>query len=275
MVIDAHNHLWQYNATKLPWINEDMGALKKDFLPETFGALLQQMGIDGSVAVQVQESDEDNIFLLAQADAFNIIKGVVGWIDMMGNDVEETLIKYSASKKMKGFRYVLQNKEDRALMLQPTFIRNLALFKKYNYTYDILILADQLEYVDTLVKQFPDQLFIIDHLAKPEIRNKHIDVWAQRMKALSQYDNLYCKLSGMVTEANWSNHTYQDFVPYMSTVLETFGTKRVLYGSDWPVCLLASTYQNVFDMVKKFIAGLSANEQQDIMGNNAVTFYKL
>ena len=275
MVIDAHNHFWQYDKAKHAWMNEDMAVLKKDFMPKDLYPLMQQNNIDGCIAVQAEESENENYFLLQLAAENNFIKGIVGWIDMFANDAEQRLQYYSQFKLIKGFRYVLQDKTDRALILHPVFKKNIALFKQHRFTYDILILNDQLGFADILVKSFPLQKFMLNHLAKPAIKLREIIEWRNAINTIAKNENLYCKLSGMVTEADWATHTYNDFVPYMETILETFGSKRIVYGSDWPVCLLAASYKNGFEIVKQFIATLSANEQENIMGNNAITFYNL
>jgi L-fuconolactonase len=275
MVIDAHNHFWQYNAAKHSWINEAMDVLKKDFMPGDLKPLLQTSLVNGCVAVQADESEEENFFLLKLADENDFIKGVVGWIDMMDESMDEKLQKYFQQKKMKGFRYVLQDKKDRDLMLSPVFTNNIRHLANANFTYDILILNDQLIFANEMVKKFPKQKFIIDHLAKPAIKSQEIQQWQKQITAIAKNENVYCKLSGMVTEADWQNHTYNDFLPYMQTVLNAFGSSRLLYGSDWPVCLLAAPYYKVYEVTKQFISTLSAREQENIMGNNAMAFYNL
>ena len=275
MAIDAHNHFWQYHPVKHSWINEDMAVLKKDFLPENLSPLIQKNKIDGCIAVQADESETENNFLLQLAKENDFIKGIVGWIDMLADDAEERIQYYSRFKIMKGFRYVLQDKKDRALMLHPVFKKNIALLHKYGFTYDLLIFKDQLGFVNQLVQQFPQQKFVLNHLAKPEIKTKKIQDWNEAIIAIAKNENIYCKLSGMVTEADWNKNTYQDFVPYMEIILENFGSKRIMYGSDWPVCLLAADYENVFNIVEQFIGSLSNSEQEDILGNNAINFYNL
>ena len=275
MVIEAHNHFWQYDKAKQSWVNDDMAVLKKDFLSKDLYPLMQQNKIDGCIAVQASESEKENDFLLQLAAENNFVKGIVGWIDMFGNDVEQRLQYYSQFKMMKGFRYVLQDKTDRALILEPVFKKNIAFFKQYRFTYDIIILNDQLGFADTLVKSFPLQKFMLNHLAKPAIKLNEITEWRAAITTIAKNENLHCKLSGMVTKADWATHTYHDFLPYMELILEVFGSKRILFGSDCPVCLLAASYKNGLDMVKQFVATLSANEQENIMGNNAITFYSL
>ena len=275
MKIDAHNHFWQYDPVKHSWINENMPVLKKDFLPKDLYPLMELNKIEGCVAIQADESDEENVFLLQLAVDNNFIKGLVGWIDMMAHDAEERMQYYSQFKSMKGFRYVLQDKTERALMLHPVFKRNLALFQQYGFTYDLLIFKDQLGFSETLVLQFPQQKFVLNHLGKPEIKAEKIQDWNKAIATIAKNQNIYCKLSGMVTEADWDKNTYQDFIPYMETILENFGSKGIMYGSDWPVCLLAADYKNVFNIVAQFISSLSDNEQKDILGNNAINFYNL
>lgn len=275
MIIDSHQHFWKYNSVRHSWIGDDMAVLKNNFMPADLEPLLKSNGVDACVAVQAEESEEENNFLLQLAEENNFIKAVVGWIDMPAENIESKLQQYKRFEKMKGFRYVLQDKPKRDLMLSPLFKKNLSYLNEYGFTYDILILKDQLIFADELVKQFPRQKFVMDHLAKPAVKMKELKEWKKDITTIGKNENVYCKLSGLVTEADWENFSQNDFIPYVETVLEVFGSKRLMYGSDWPVCLLAASYSTTFNLAKQFISALSLHEQNDIMGNNAVSFYNL
>lgn len=276
MRIDAHQHFWRYDPVRDGWINDEMWSIRRDFYPIDLQPLLQQAGIDGTVAVQVDQSEADNQFLLEHADERDFIRGVVGWVDLQDPGVENRLTWYRSFPKMKGFRHVLQGERDRALMLKPAFKRGIGLLAKYGYTYDILIYPDQLGYARELVAAFPDQPFIIDHCAKPHIRDRYItEEWKDAMRAIAAYGNVYCKISGLVTEADWRGWKPEHIRPYMDTVVEAFGTSRIVYGSDWPVCLVAASYERVYELVRDYFAPFSADEQAAFFGGNATKFYHL
>lgn len=273
--IDSHNHFWKYDAVRDSWITPDMAVIQRDFLPDDFWPVLEQNNFNGCVVVQSDQSIEENVFHLKNADENSFIKGIVGWVDLQNEKVESKLIWYKSFKKMKGFRHVLQGETDRALMLKPAFKNGIGLLSKYGFTYDILIFPDQLKYAAELIKEFPDQKFVIDHIAKPPIKNGEIKEWKKNIETLAKYENVYCKISGMVTEANWKQWVLKDFTPYIDTVVESFGTKRIMYGSDWPVCLVAASYDDTLGIVKKYFTSFSVNEQQLFFGGNATQFYNL
>ena len=273
--IDAHQHFWQFDAVRDNWINEDMAILKKDFLPAELQNLLNKNGMDGSVVVQSDQSEKENEFQFKNAEENDFIRGVIGWVDMQSPDLEDRLSYYQQFKKLKGFRHLLQGETQRNLMLKPSFKHGIGLLNKYGFTFDLLVLPDQLNYVKELVSTFPDQLFVIDHLAKPFIKNKDIAGWKKDMTALAPYKNLYCKISGMVTEADLKNWKHEDLIPYMDVVVETFGTNRLIFGSDWPVCLLAATYQQTKNITDEYFSTFSITEQEAFFGKNATDFYKL
>jgi L-fuconolactonase len=273
--IDSHQHFWKFDPVRDSWIDESMSVIQQDFLPADLQPLLQKYDMDGCVVVQTDQSEIENGFLLGNANDYDFIKGVVGWVDLQSPQVNKRLAYYSQFKKLKGFRHVLQGEADRALMLQPAFMNGTRALKKYDFTYDILIFPDQLQYIHDFVKAFPDQKFVVDHLAKPYIRDKNINEWAKDIKALAGFENVYCKVSGMVTEANWKTWKQDDFTPYLDVVFEAFGTKRLMFGSDWPVCNVAGGYGKVMGIVKNYTAKLSAAEQADFWGNNAIEFYRL
>lgn len=273
--IDSHNHFWKYDAVRDGWITPDMAVIQRDFLPDDFWPVLEQNNFNGCVVVQSDQSIAENDFHLKNADENNFIKGIVGWVNLQNDKVESKLAWYQSFKKMKGFRHVLQGETDRALMLKPAFKKGISLLAKYGFTYDILIFPDQLKYAAELVKEFPGQKFVIDHIAKPPIKKGEIKEWKKDIEAVAQYENVYCKISGMVTEANWKQWVLKDFTPYIDTVVECFGTKRIMYGSDWPVCLVAASYDDTLGIVKKYFSSFSVNEQQLFFGGNATQFYNL
>jgi L-fuconolactonase len=273
--IDAHQHFWIYEKERHAWINDEMQLIQKDFMPDDLRPVLQENNIDGCVLVQVDQNEEENIFQLNNADRNDFIKGIIGWVDLQSSTVEERLEHYQQFKKMKGFRHILQGEEDRALMLKPAFKNGIGLLNKYNYSYDILIYPDQLQYAYELAKSFPDQRFVIDHLAKPFIKDQKIEEWQRDIKHFKQCENVYCKISGMVTEADWLNWQQNDFVPYIDVVVETFGTKRIMFGSDWPVCLVAASYEKMIGIVQEYFSSFCKDEQNDFFGNNAIKFYNL
>jgi L-fuconolactonase len=252
-----------------------MSAIRKDFLPKDFEPILKQNGISGSVLVQVDQTETENDFQLKNAEENDFIKGVVGWVDLQSNNVEERLEFYKQYKKMKGFRHILQGEADRALMLKPAFMNGIRKLKKFDYTYDILIYTDQLKYTKEFVAAFPDQLFVIDHLAKPNIKEQKIDEWKKDIEAVAQHENVYCKISGMVTEADWHNWKKEDFKPYLDVVVKAFGTDRIMYGSDYPVYLVAATYEQMKSIVDGYFSSFSKDEQEKFFGKNVINFYKL
>ncbi len=275
MRIDAHQHFWKYNEVRDSWITDDMAVIQRNFLPEDLRPLLPLNRIDGTVIVQSDQSKDENIFQLANGLQHDFVKGVVGWVDLEADDLSDHLSFYQEFKKLKGFRHVLQAEKQRDFMLRPNFKRGIAQLKGFHYTYDILIYPDQLAYTLEFVKAFPDQPFIIDHLAKPYIRDKKIDEWKKGMDALGAFENVFCKVSGMVAEANWKQWRYDDFIPYLDVVANAFGPSRLIFGSDWPVCLVAASYEQVIGVAERYFSTFSKDEQELVFGTNAVTFYNL
>lgn len=275
MEIDAHQHFWKFDPVRDSWINEEMQAIQRDFLPHDLKPILKEHGIAGCVVVQSDQSEEENAFQLANADANDFVKGVVGWVDLQDKNVEDRLQYYLQFPKMKGFRHVLQGETQRDLMLRAEFKRGVGLLNKYGFTYDILIFPDQLGYTKEFVKAFPEQKFVIDHIAKPYIKDKKIDEWAKDIAAVAEHQHVWCKISGMVTEADWKNWKEEDFHPYLDHILSVFGPRRLMYGSDWPVCNVAGGYARMRSIVKNYISKLSESEHSLILGQNAIEFYHL
>jgi L-fuconolactonase len=273
--IDAHQHFWHYNPEKHVWMNEDMGVLKTDFLPKDLAPLLGDCSISGCVAVQASQHEDENTFLLGLANENDFIKGIVGWVDLRDENVEARLAHYQNFSKIKGFRHVLHDEPQRDYMLRPDFMRGVRLLEKYNYTYDLLIFVDQLAYTLDFVKAFPTQKMVIDHIAKPFIKAQVVGEWADYIHQIAAYPNVYCKISGLVTEADWHNWTPTDFEKYLDVIVEAFGIDRIMYGSDWPVCKLAAPYQAQYQLVKNYFSAFSETEQHKFFGQNAISFYNL
>ncbi len=273
--IDSHQHFWNYNPSKHVWINDSMAVLKKDFFPEDLEPLLKSCNFNGCIAVQASESEEENEFLLGLSHQSSIIKGIVGWIDLQSGNLSERLSYYKKFKKIKGFRHVIQDEPDIDFMLRPAFLNGIKKIKSFDYTYDILIFPQHLKNTYKLVKLNPEQSFVIDHIAKPEIRNNKIKDWKKDLSAIGGFSNVYCKISGMVTEAKWKEWRQDDFNIYMDTVVEIFGTDRIMYGSDWPVCTLSASYADIYKIVNDYFSSFSKQEQDNFFGLNAKRFYRL
>lgn len=273
--IDAHQHFWNYDPVRDAWITEDMAVLRKDYLPAQLAPLLRHNGFSGCVAVQAGQSDAETNFLLQCAAEHAFILGVVGWIDLQSEKLEEQLESYSGQQKLKGFRHILQGEKQRDLMLQPAFQKGVRILEEEGYTYDLLVFPDQLRFARELAIRFPRQRLILDHLGKPSIRTGAIEAWKKDIEALAQCENVWCKISGMVTEADLRHWKKEDFRPCLDAVVSAFGTRRLVYGSDWPVCLLAASYEAVLHLVEDYFSAFSPDEQSDIFGRNADQFYNL
>ncbi|SMG27318.1 amidohydrolase family protein [Arenibacter troitsensis] len=275
MIIDSHQHFWKYNPVKHSWINEQMSVIRRDFLPSDLKPVYVKNGVDGCVAVQADQTLAETDFLLEHAHNNAFVKGVVGWVDLRSADVDKDLEKYAKDKHLKGYRHIVQEEADHNFMLRPDFLRGISKLEQYGAVYDILIFPHQLGATLELVKKFPNQKFVIDHIAKPYIKDGFYDGWATMMKEVAKHENVFCKISGMITEADFKSWTPEQIHPYMLLALEAFGPERCMYGSDWPVCLVAGTYTQVMELTTNFISSLSTTEQAAIMGLNAVEFYGL
>lgn len=273
--IDAHQHFWKFDPIRDNWITDEMSVIRKDFLPQYLEPLLQQNGFDGCVTIQSEQSENENLFQLANAEKYDSIKGIVGWIDLQSENIAERLAYYKQFEKIKGFRHILQGESVRDIMLHPNFLRGISALKKFDYTYDILIYPDQLIFTKKFVAKFPEQKFVIDHLAKPYIKDKKIDEWKKDIQQVAQYENVYCKISGYITEADLKHWKKEDFKPYFDIVVELFGTNRIMFGSDWPVCLAGGDYNEVVNIVKDYFSSFTQQEQAQFFGLNAIEFYNL
>ncbi|MFP4342999.1 MAG: amidohydrolase family protein, partial [Cyclobacteriaceae bacterium] len=272
--IDAHQHFWQYDKTAHSWISDEMNILRKDYMPPELKAEMDKSGYDGCVAVQAAQSEEETNFLLQLADEYDYIKGVVGWVDLQDFNVKARLAHFARYPKLCGFRHIVQHEAD-DFLLNPAFMRGVRLLPEFNLSYDLLIYERQLPVAMQFVSYMPGCRLVVDHIAKPLIAKSEISTWQQNLRSLGQYGHVYCKLSGMVTEADWQQWKPEDIRPYLEVALEAFGPDRLMIGSDWPVCRLAASYQEVMGVVEDFISTLSDNEQAGILGQNAIRFYQL
>lgn len=272
MIIDAHQHFWKFDPVKDTWIDESMKPIRKDFMPPDLQPILDDLRIDGCVSVQVDQTEDETRFLLELADEYPFIKAVVGWVDLRADNIEERIDYFSGFGKLAGFRHILQAEEPER-MLEPPFLRGIEALQDYDFTYDILVYPRHLTAVTELVRKFPDQKFVVDHLAKPNIKEGAFGPWAQRIRELGKAENVYCKVSGLVTEADWKNWSPNELNPYLDFAFEIFGAERLLYGSDWPVCLLAGSYKQVYSLMSDYLASFSSDEKQDVFGKNTLRFY--
>ena len=275
MRIDSHQHFWHYNPIRDTWITNEMKVLKKDYLPSDLLPLLQETNIDGCVAVQADQTLAETEFLLKLAEENDCIKAVVGWVDLRADNIGDQLRTFSAHTKLKGFRHVVQSEPDERFLLRDEFCHGISLLREFGYTYDILVYPHQLEAVIGFIEKFPDQPFVLDHMGKPEIRNQKSWDWENHIEEIARHPNVYCKISGLVTEADPKEWKMGDFVPYIDFALQNFGVDRVMFGSDWPVCLLGAGYTEACDIVEGNTTHLTEEEKAKLWGENAMKFYDI
>ena len=275
MVIDSHQHFWEYDPVRYAWIDDSMKVLQKDFLPADLGPILKDNKVDGCVAVQADQSEAETEFLLRMAGENDFIKGVVGWVDLRADNIAERLANFSQDKKLKGVRHIVQEEPDPEFMLRKDFQNGIGHLARFGLTYDILVYPNQLAAAVLLSRAFPDQKFVLDHIAKPRISEGLDNQWVHHIKELAINPNVSCKVSGMVTETRNFKWQQEDFSPFMEVVLDAFGWQRLLYGSDWPVCLLGGSYKEVLTIVTDYMDKLPEKERAGIMGLNAINFYSL
>jgi len=274
MKIDSHQHYWHFNTADYGWMGENMSVIKRDFLPTDLLPELKSIDFDGSVAVQARQSLEETNWLLQLADEHPHIKGVVGWLDLQSEQAEEQIAAFAKHPKAAGVRHVIHDEEDLDFMLRPAFIRGVQLLEKYDLVYDILIFPTHLANTIEFVKQFSDkQIFVVDHIAKPLIKDGIVSPWKEDIVALAKFPNVYCKVSGMVTEADWNTWKPENIRPYLDVIMEAFGPERILIGSDWPVCLVAGKYSEVMQVVIDYISTFTEKEQALMLGENAAKAY--
>jgi len=275
MKIDAHHHFWRYNTEDFGWINDEMSVLRSDFLPSDLLAEINTAGIDGVVSVQARQSFQETQQLIRYAQENEFIKGIVGWLPLYDAEIQKYLEKYSTQICLKGLRHVVHDEPDDDFILREDFNRGISLLKDFGLVYDILIFEKHLPQTIEFVKKHPDQQFVLDHIAKPKIKEDQLDPWREHIEELGCFENVCCKISGMVTEADLNNWTLEQLRPYFETVLDAFGPGRLMFGSDWPVCLCACKYTQWIETVQQLISQLSCTEQNAIMGGNATRAYGL
>ena len=274
MRVDAHQHFWQYSNEEFGWISDPMASIRRDFAPADLHPLIQNVAIDATIAVQARQSLEETNWLLQLAAENNWIAGVVGWVSLVDPNVEPILEILAANPKLKGVRHVLQA-EPVTYMAREDFNVGISLLHRFSLVYDILVVENQLPASIDLVDRHPNQVFVLDHLAKPMIASHQLEPWRTNILELAKRPNVSCKISGMVTEADLIHWTKADLVPYVDTVLEAFGPSRILFGSDWPVCTVAASYGDWFALVQGFLGNLSSNERAQVLGGNAIQIYGL
>jgi L-fuconolactonase len=275
MKIDTHQHFWKYNERDYGWMTSGMGKLRRDHLPADLSPFMAAAGIASTVAVQARQLLEESTWLLQLADQYSFIAAVVGWVDLSSGRVVEQLEQLSQHRKFRGVRHVVHDEPDDRFMLRESFLRGVSQLKRFGLTYDLLLFPQHLPIACDVVRRFPEQLFVLDHIAKPPIRTGEMQPWARDLKRLAEFANVYCKISGLVTEGNWNAWTAEDFEPYLDVVLDSFGPKRLMIGSDWPVCTLAADYTSVIRLETDYISRLSAGEQYAILEQNAMEFYSI
>jgi len=274
MIIDSHQHFWKYDTVRDTWMDTSMDVIRKDFLPKDLSPILKANNIDGCIAVQADQSEAETEFLLQCAEKNPFIKGVVGWVDLTANNLEERLEYYASNPLFKGVRHIVQAEKDDYL-LRKDVQKGLRKLLKYNLVYDILVFPNQLTSAIALVEAFPNQKFILDHIAKPTISKSISEIWVHNIKQLSKHKNVYCKLSGLVTETINFKFKDNDFKPYIDVIFKAFGADRIMFGSDWPVCLLAANYDKVFQIVNDYLENQSTEVKNNILGKNAIKIYNL
>jgi L-fuconolactonase len=275
MRLDAHQHFWHYSPTEHIWMTDQMTTLQQDFLPVDLEPLLARIHFDGCVAVQARQSLEETRWLLELADKYPCIQAVVGWVDLRSGDLREQLKTFAGHPRLAGVRHVVHDEPDDEFMLQPEFRRGIAQLREFDLTYDLLLFPKHLKAAAQLVEEFPQQPFVLDHLAKPNIAEQLYSPWQEDLLRLAKFPNVSCKLSGMVTEARWKQWQPADFHRYLDIVFAGFGWSRLMIGSDWPVCTLSGDYQRVMQIVIDYVRKYSAEAQAAMLGENCAAFYHI
>jgi L-fuconolactonase len=275
MRLDSHQHFWKYNPAHQVWMTDEMAVLRRDHLPDELKPLLQAIQFDGTIAVQARQMVEETEWLLELADEHDFIKGVVGWVDLRSPHLREQLEKYASHRKLVGVRHVVHDEPDDQFMLRPEFRRGIAQLCEFGLTYDLLLFPKHLPVAVQLVTEFRNQPFVLDHIAKPGIREGRVSPWKEDLQRLAESPNVFCKLSGLVTEAKWRQWRAEDFHRYLDLVTAAFGTERVMIGSDWPVCTLSGDYRSTMRIVMDYAEQFAPGARDGILGGNGARFYGL
>jgi len=274
MIIDSHVHFWNFNPVRDAWITEEMTAIRKDFLPEDYSLLLKENQVDGCVAVQADQSDEETAFLVDLAKKIPMIKGVVGWIDLASDKLEESLENYHSEKLIKGFRHIAEG-EELGFLLKENVLNGISKLQQFDYTFDILLRQDQLLDAVKLSEKQAEQPFILDHCGKPDLKTKELRDWKENISELARNPNVYCKISGLLTQGTWNLIDEKTILEVLDFVFAKFGIQRLVFGSDWPVMLLGGNYALWMELISKYLTQFSKEEQQLFFSGNAVKFYNL
>lgn len=275
ILIDAHQHFWNYNRAEYDWIDDSMSPLRRNFLPEDLQPELERNGFHGSIAVQARQTLEETRWLLGLADHSPSILGVVGWANLRSPDIRSQLKLLSRNPKLVGIRHIVQSEPDDRFLLQPDFLRGISALEEFDLAYDILIYPKHLPVAAEFVARFPRQRFVLDHLAKPPIKGGEIDSWTHGIRRLASFPNVFCKLSGLVTEADWQHWQPAQVSPYLDVAFDAFGADRLMIGSDWPVCLVAAPYAPTVNVVKSYLMAQHPEWQDAVLGGNARRFWRL
>jgi L-fuconolactonase len=273
--IDSHQHFWKYDAREYGWIDERMGALKRDFLPQHLREELEKAGFDASIAVQARQTLAETEFLLELAERHDFIAGVVGWVDLRAADVRVQLERFRGRPKLVGIRHIVQGEPDDRFLLRPDFCRGIEVLQDVGLAYDILIYPRHLASATEFARRFSGMHLVLDHLAKPDIKGGDVGNWSRELRALAALPHVFCKLSGLVTEADWERWTPQQIEPCLEVAFDCFGPERLMIGSDWPVCTLAGDYARTMGVVQGFLERRSTAERAAVLGGNAARFWKL
>ena len=274
-ICDSHQHFWQLGRFDYPWMSSDLGVLYRDYLPADLAPILARNGITTTVLVQASNSVAESRWLLDLADANSFIAGVVGWVDLMSVEIDAQLDELCAHPKFKGVRHLVESERDDDWLIRPAVLSGLKKLSGRGLSYDLLVHTRHLQYVPLVAESCPDLSFVIDHMAKPPIARNEIEDWYEALKPVAGYPNIYCKLSGLVTEANWSSWQTNDLRPYVERALELFGVERMMFGSDYPVCLLASSYERVIGSFQEILRGISESDRDKVFAKNAAAFYRV
>lgn len=275
MIVDSHHHFWRYDPVEYGWISDSMQTLRRNFLPADLRREIAAAGVDGVVSVQARQTLPETRALLAHARKNDFIRGVVGWVPLVDPDVRGTLEELAQDPHLRACRHVLQDEPDDEYMLRRDFNDGVRAVTEAGLVYDILIFERHLPQTLEFVDRHPNQVFVLDHIGKPRIRDGSFGAWRAAIRNLARRTNLYCKISGMVTEADWGRWSEAELAPYMDAVLDAFGPRRLMYGSDWPVCLVGVGYARWFELVAGFAARLSADERDRVLGGTAIEAYRL
>ncbi len=274
MVIDAHHHFWHYDPVTYGWIGDGMDVLKRDFTPNDLAGEIEGL-VDGLISVQARQDVDETRWLLDVARETPFVVGVVGWVPLTADDVEDRLERLTDESELVGIRHVLQDEPDESYMLREDFNRGVDVLSRFGLAYDVLIYERHLEHAIEFVDRHPDQVFVLDHLAKPRVRDGVTEPWATNIRTFAEREYCYCKVSGLVTEADWETWTAADLRPYLDTIFDAFGPDRLMFGSDWPVCLLACDYRKWYHLIDAYVSELTPHERERFWGGTAAEAYRL